>query len=118
MSTMIPSFTCVTVLKNHRSHPRLQIRAQSLRDEGRSSNLVDSNMKILKDRIEAMRMRETLERNCRPYGWDYTSNYIRKPKKQAEYLQTVARICGTMSLPVLIGTGFLYIFSVIAHVNF
>ncbi|CAH1421353.1 unnamed protein product [Lactuca virosa] len=117
MSTMIPSFTCVTVLKKHKSCSQLEIRAQSLRDEGRSSNIVDSNMKILKDRIEAMRMKERLEMNCRPNGWDYTSSYIRKPKKQQEYLQTVALICGTTSLPVLIGTGLLCIFSVIARVN-
>lgn len=64
-----------------------------------------------------MRMKERLEMNCRPNGWDYTSSYIRKPKKKQEYLQTVALICGTTSLPVLIGTGLLCIFSVIARVN-
>ncbi|KAI3500175.1 hypothetical protein L1887_35992 [Cichorium endivia] len=117
MSTMIPSFTCVTVLKKYRPHSRLMIRAQSLGEEGRSSNLVDSNMKILKDRIEVVRMKERLERNCRPNGWDYTSTYIHKPKKQPEHLQGIAQICGTTSLSVLVGTGLLFIFSVIAHVN-
>ncbi|KAJ9562191.1 hypothetical protein OSB04_007351 [Centaurea solstitialis] len=123
----------------------LQIRAQSLRDEaltiiayrfllckplvscpltlfkyffitGRPSNLVDSNMEILKNRIEVMRTKERLERNCRPSGWDYTSSYIRKPKKQPEYPQ-IALICGTSSLSILVGTTLLCVFSVIAHLN-
>ncbi|KAI3785226.1 hypothetical protein L1987_44341 [Smallanthus sonchifolius] len=120
MSTMIPSFTCVVVqprLQEHRVRSWLEIRAQSLGDQGRSSNLVDSSMKILKDRIEVIRTKERLERRSKPYGWDYDSNYISKHKKQPEYTNTPALICGTLSLSVLTGTALLHIFSVIAHLN-
>lgn len=95
----------------------LILLAYSLFYIGRSRNLVDSNMKLLKDRIEVMRTKERLERNCRPYGWDYASNYIHKPKRQHEYQQTIALICGAASLPILFGTFFLCIFSAIAHLN-
>ncbi|PWA99701.1 hypothetical protein CTI12_AA002290 [Artemisia annua] len=79
MSTTIPSFAHVTTLsihKVHRASTRLDIRAHGFRDEGRSSNHVDSSMKLLKDRIEVMRTKERLEKSCRPNGWDYDLNYL------------------------------------------
>ncbi|MFS7973486.1 hypothetical protein Hanom_Chr09g00857061 [Helianthus anomalus] len=121
MSTMMPSFGCAVVVwpvrAEHRVRSWLEVRARSLGDEGRSSNLVDSNMKILKDRIEVIRKKDILERKCRPCGWDYDSSYVTKHKKQHEYTKTIALICGTSSLSVLIGTSLLYIVSVIAHLN-
>ncbi|KAI3726434.1 hypothetical protein L1987_66231 [Smallanthus sonchifolius] len=120
MSTMISSFTCAVVpplRPEHRVRSWLQIRAQSLGDKGRSRNLVDSSMKILKDRIEVIRTKERLERRSRPHGWDYDSNYISRHRKQPEYTKTLALICGTSSLSVLTGTALLYIFSVIAHLS-
>ncbi|KAI7749023.1 hypothetical protein M8C21_009929 [Ambrosia artemisiifolia] len=122
MLASTPSFACATILplqKEHKRYTRLHVRAQSLGDDqGRSSNLVDSNMKLLKERIEVMRAKERLERNHRPQGWDYTSNYIQKrPKKQPEYLQTIALICGTSSSSILLGTLLLCIFSFIAHLK-
>ncbi|KAI3726435.1 hypothetical protein L1987_66232 [Smallanthus sonchifolius] len=121
MLVSVPSFARATVLPLHKEHKAracLHVRAQSLRDEGRSRNLVDSNMKLLKDRIEVMRAKESLKRNHRPDGWDYASKYIQKrPKKQPEYLQTIALICGTSSLSILIGTILLCMFSIIVHLK-
>ncbi|KAK1433216.1 hypothetical protein QVD17_10125 [Tagetes erecta] len=97
------------------------IRAHSLGDEGRWSNLVDSSsMKILKDRMEVIRAKERLERSSTPYGWDYDSNYTSKREKQylgEQYMKTIGLCCGTSSLSILIGTTLLYIFSVIVHLN-
>lgn len=42
MSMSIPSFACVTILplqKELKARPRLEIRAQSLQDEGKTSNM-------------------------------------------------------------------------------
>ncbi|KAI3785227.1 hypothetical protein L1987_44342 [Smallanthus sonchifolius] len=121
MLVSVPSLARATVLplhKEHKARARLHVRAQSLRDEGRLRNLVDSNMKLLKDRIEVMRAKERLERNHRPDGWDYESKYIQKrPRKQPEYLQTIALICGASSLSILIGTILLCIFSIIVHLK-
>ncbi|KAL8250019.1 hypothetical protein R6Q59_033712 [Mikania micrantha] len=53
MLVPIPSFATVLPLqKHHKTCTRLHVKAQSLHDEGRSSNIVDSNMKLLKERIE------------------------------------------------------------------
>ncbi|KAL8250020.1 hypothetical protein R6Q59_033713 [Mikania micrantha] len=120
MSALITSFACeVGRLQEHRGRSWLKVRAHSLRDEeGRSDNIVDSNMKLLKERIEVLRAKERLEINHRSYGRDYTSKYIHKrPKKQTKYLQTIALICGTSSLPILFGTLLLSIFSIIVHLN-
>lgn len=89
---------------------------------GRSNNFVDSNMKLLKDRIEVIRTKERLERNYRPRVKDYTSKYInpcpeQQPEKESEYLQTLALICGTFSSPILVGVAFLCIFYVLVHLK-
>ncbi|KAL8231149.1 hypothetical protein R6Q57_000927 [Mikania cordata] len=137
-----PSFATILPLqKHHKSRTRLHVKAQSLRDKdihvcmfgydlfefievlislliGRSSNIVDSNMKLLKERIEVMRTKERLEINHRSNGWDYTSKYIHKnPKKQPQHLQTIALICGASSLSILSGTLLLCIFSIIVHLK-
>ncbi|KAL8192126.1 hypothetical protein R6Q57_027988 [Mikania cordata] len=99
MLVSIQSLACATISplqKKHDASKRLLVRAESLRDEGRSNNIVDSNMKLLKERIEVLGAKERLEINHRSYGQDYTSKYIHKrPKKQTQYLQTLALICGT-----------------------
>lgn len=85
---------------------------------GRSKNIVDSNMKLLKDRIEVMRAKERLERSHKSNGWDQASQYVyKRSKKQPEYLQTIALICGMSSFPILIGTLLLCIISIVAHLS-
>nr|XP_043618419.1 uncharacterized protein LOC122590147 [Erigeron canadensis] len=113
MSLRIPSFGCAVVIqhrKEHRACPRLNIRAQGLRDEGRSSNDVDSNMKILKHRLEIMRTKERLEMSSRSYGWDCATRPTPKYEKQPKYRPT--------SLSVLMGSALLCAFSaIISHLN-
>ncbi|KAF5780279.1 hypothetical protein HanRHA438_Chr11g0483721 [Helianthus annuus] len=121
MSISIPSFVCAMILplqKEHKMRSCLNIRAQSFKDEGRWSNLVDSNMKLLEYRIEVIRTKERLKRNHRPCEWDNTSEYLNQsPVKQPEYLQTIALICGLPSLTILIGTTLLFIFAIIVHLG-
>ncbi|KAL8257240.1 hypothetical protein R6Q59_029281 [Mikania micrantha] len=121
MQLLVPSFTCVfgwSFRHDHRLHSRLKIRAQSLGDdEEGSSNLVDSNMKTLKDRIKVIRAKERLVTISRLYGRDYDSNYTSIKKKQDDGLKMVALICSTLSIPVLTGMALLYIFSVVTHLG-
>ncbi|KAI3777246.1 hypothetical protein L1987_47044 [Smallanthus sonchifolius] len=121
MSISIHSFAFSMILplqKENKARSRLDIKAQSVQDEGRSSNLVDSNMKLFKDRIEVMRTKERLEQNHRPCGWVYMSKYInQRPKKQPEYLQTITLICGTYGASIIIGIGILCILSIIVHLK-
>lgn len=82
---------------------------------GWSSNPEDLNMMVPNDRIEVMRTKKALKGNHRPYGWDYASNYIHKPKKHPEYLQTIILIFGPMSFSIFFGTTLLCIFSLVVH---
>ncbi|RVW87731.1 hypothetical protein CK203_043935 [Vitis vinifera] len=61
MTYSLPAFSVVIKPSfKHSSHKRLQVRAQSYRDEGRSSNMVDANLRVLKERIDVVRMKERL----------------------------------------------------------
>ncbi|CAH1421332.1 unnamed protein product [Lactuca virosa] len=118
MSTLTPSFAYGTMLppqKEHKVSSRLKISAQRSQFEGWSSNPVDLNMMVPNDRIKVMRTKKTLKGNHRPYGWDYASNYIHKPKKHPEYLQTILLIFGPMSFSILFGTTLICIFSLVVH---
>ncbi|KAM5558032.1 hypothetical protein ABKV19_019996 [Rosa sericea] len=62
----------------------MQVKAHSF-DEGRSSsssrNMVDSNMSVLREKMELVKMRERLEKLCHKhhrqdqYGWNYATGY-------------------------------------------
>ncbi|KAL7221590.1 hypothetical protein ACSBR1_023530 [Camellia fascicularis] len=68
-----------------RARPSLEFRAQSCRDEGRSSNIVDANLRVLRERIEEVRMKERLERCCTSEnGWNYAPCYESKTKSSSE----------------------------------
>ncbi|RVW83509.1 hypothetical protein CK203_064935 [Vitis vinifera] len=87
MTYSLPAFSVVIKPSfKHSSHKRLQVRAQSYRDEGRSSNMVDANLRVLKERIDVVRMKERLERCCRhEYGWNYASGNDCKLQKDTEF---------------------------------
>ncbi|XP_059624603.1 uncharacterized protein LOC132292650 [Cornus florida] len=99
----------------------LQVRAQSYRDEGRSSNIIDANLSILKMRIEEVRIKERLERCCRSQnGWNYAATYDYKRKRDAELSQVfelLGIVGGTFGLTILSGTLFLCLMSLLVHLN-
>ncbi|KAK9115411.1 hypothetical protein Syun_022208 [Stephania yunnanensis] len=104
---------------------RLQVvKAQSFRDEGRSMNIVDANLSVLKERIEGVKMKERLER-CRSkeyHGWYYQTGYVdykhKRDKKHVispELLNLVGLIGGSIGFPIVFGSLLLCIVSLVVH---
>ncbi|KAK8546594.1 hypothetical protein V6N13_067802 [Hibiscus sabdariffa] len=107
--------------KHHNSQPLQVIRAQSRRD-GRSSNGVDANLTVLRERIEQVKMKEKLERCCRKeHGWNYGEGYNYNKvkgdnKKTAEELfELVSLVGATVGFTCLTGTLFLCLVSIFVH---
>ncbi|CBI33583.3 uncharacterized protein LOC109123907 [Vitis vinifera] len=122
MTYSLPAFSVVIKPSfKHSSHKRLQVRAQSYRDEGRSSNIVDANLRVLKERIDVVRMKERLERCCRhEYGWNYASGNDCKLQKDTEFshlFDLVGLVGGFVSLTIFSGTVGLCLVSLLVHLN-
>ncbi|XP_052197562.1 uncharacterized protein LOC127804678 [Diospyros lotus] len=87
MATSSAPSLCYAVLPALKPGTRLsvQVRARSYGDDGRSSNMVDANLRILRERIEEVSIKERLE-SCyqRGHGWNYVPAYDCKPRRCAE----------------------------------
>ncbi|KAH6759951.1 hypothetical protein C2S51_016900 [Perilla frutescens var. frutescens] len=119
--------------KTRFSHHSLQIRAQIPRDhEGRSKNIVDSNLHLLKVRIDEVRNKERLERCCgvsEQYlqGWNYADHHdvdvdvfksrIRAQQFFVEFLDLAAVVASTFGFTILGCTSCLCIISLLIHFN-
>ncbi|XP_024189617.1 uncharacterized protein LOC112193638 [Rosa chinensis] len=90
----------------------MQVKAHSF-DEGRSSsssrNMVDSNMRVLREKIELVKMRERLEKLCHKhnrqdqYGWNYATGYkyddqLRSARARAREVSSFFRLIRLASL--------------------
>ncbi|CAI9758423.1 unnamed protein product [Fraxinus pennsylvanica] len=97
------------------------VRAQCFRDEGRSSSIVDANLRVLRDRIEEVRIKERLERCCvAEQGWNYAPTYTYRRKRDEEsvqFLQLIGMVGGTFGLTIFSGTFCLYIISLLVHMS-
>ncbi|CAN4083152.1 unnamed protein product [Withania somnifera] len=101
-----------------------QIRAQSHRDEGKSRHVVDANLKVLRERIEEVKMKERLEKClvCEQ-GWNYTATsanvYLEKKQKKKldEFVEVMWMVGGTIGFTMLGCTLCLYLISLIIHLN-
>ncbi|KAL4341128.1 hypothetical protein GQ457_08G014760 [Hibiscus cannabinus] len=107
--------------KHHNSRPLKVIRAQSRRD-GRSSNGVDANLMVLRERIEQVKMKEKLERCCRKQnGWNYGEGYnynkVKGDNKKTaqELFELVSLVGATVGFTCLTGTLFLCLVSIFVH---
>ncbi|KAL5553370.1 hypothetical protein UlMin_040771 [Ulmus minor] len=86
-----------------------QVRSQLFRDEGKSANIVDGNLSILKDRIQKVKTMERLEACLMmKNGWNYGNSYDDdKHKRHAfacESLELIGLTSGTIGLVFLFGT--------------
>ncbi|KAL6324797.1 hypothetical protein AAG906_018324 [Vitis piasezkii] len=92
MASAPPAFsTVIRPSLKHNSHRRLRVRAQSFRDEGRQSNMVDASLSVLRERIEQVQIKERLERCCRrEHGWNYAPGYNYKLKRIPNYQISLA----------------------------
>ncbi|XP_039043706.1 uncharacterized protein LOC120182960 [Hibiscus syriacus] len=108
-------------LKHYNRRPFQVIRAQSCRD-GRSSNGVDANLRVLRERIEQVKMKEKLERCCRwEYGWNhgdgYSYNKVKRDKDKQELFELVSLVGTTVGFTCLTETLFLFLVSIFVHLH-
>ncbi|XP_038990926.1 uncharacterized protein LOC120113936 [Hibiscus syriacus] len=121
-SSLAPS-SCAIVspsFKHYNRQPFQVIRAQSCRDGGRSSNGVDANLRVLRKRIEQVKMKEELERCCRcKYGWNYGVGYnynkLKRDKERSELFEILGLVGATIAFTFLTGTLFLCLVSLFVH---
>ncbi|KAK6266608.1 hypothetical protein QUC31_017445 [Theobroma cacao] len=122
MASSLPSsYAIVTPSFKHCNRQALQVRAQSCRDGGRSSNRVDANLSVLRERIEQVKIKEKLERCCRcEYGWNYAAGYNYKAKRDgeiSEFFELVRLVGINLGFTCLTGTVFLCLVSLFVHLN-
>lgn len=88
---------------------------------GRSSSIVDANLRVLRDRMEEVRIKERLERCCvAEQGWNYVPTYTYRRKRDEEsvqFLQLIGMVGGTFGLTIFSGTFCLYIISLLVHMS-
>ncbi|KAG5528068.1 hypothetical protein RHGRI_028864 [Rhododendron griersonianum] len=109
----------VPLVKQTSTRPSLQIRAQGFRDEDRPGS-IDGNMSILRERIEAVRIKERLERCCRKEnGLNYAAGYDYKHKRSADSSQffeiLFGMVFGTFILAIVTGILCLWLVSLLIH---
>ncbi|XVF20684.1 hypothetical protein REPUB_Repub12eG0023200 [Reevesia pubescens] len=121
MASSLPSFAIISPSFKHYTRQLLQVRAQSCRDGGRSSNRVDANLSVLRERIEQVKIKEKLERCCRcEYGWNYVAGYnykVKRDREISEFFELVNLVGATLGFTCLTGTVFLCLLSIFVHLN-
>ncbi|CAA2958792.1 uncharacterized protein LOC111397708 [Olea europaea var. sylvestris] len=121
-SSSTTSFCSATLpYKKPRFHRFLQVRSQSYGEEGKSRDIVDVNLCILRERIQEIRVKERLENCCvAKQGWNYAHAYNYKRKIDAQFslfLQIIGIVCGTFSLVLACCTLCLCLFSLLVHLH-
>ncbi|KAL8472668.1 hypothetical protein ACS0TY_029114 [Phlomoides rotata] len=111
--------------KKTRFFKPLQVKAQSYRDrhEGKSRDIIDTNLGVLRMRIEEAKKKERLERCLvAEHGWNYTSNF--KPKSNYynkininEIIQLGSMVGATFGLTILSCSSCLCLASLLLHFN-
>ena len=83
--------------------------------------MVNGNMRVLRERMEVVKIKEKLERCCRgQLGWNYAPNYDYKLKRDTELMkiaEVVGVIGGTLGFTFFTATLFLCLFSLFLNFN-
>ncbi|KAF5181983.1 hypothetical protein FRX31_028440 [Thalictrum thalictroides] len=106
-------------------HKHQHVRAQALGDEGRSTNIVDANMKALRERTEIIRAKERLQKCYRveqAAGWCYQSagyydHTLKREAKSSESLELMVMMCRTFGLTIATSSFILCILSIVIHLR-
>ncbi|XP_058740039.1 uncharacterized protein LOC131626941 [Vicia villosa] len=126
MSSFLPMKPRGTYLKRFNIRRGMQvIKVQNYhQDEGRSTDMVDANLIVLKERIEMVKVKERLERCCKSqHGWNYVPlsiNDHRKNKRDKELrslIELIGLVCGTIGFTSFVGTLFLCLVSLLVHLQ-
>ncbi|WCJ25287.1 hypothetical protein M5689_007184 [Euphorbia peplus] len=104
------------------THRSCRVSALSRRDEGMwSTDIVEANLSVLKERIMEVKIKEKLERCCKyENGWNYQSEYnynFKKQRQVSQFHQLLGLVFGTFGFTCLTSTFFLYFVSLIIHLN-
>ncbi|XP_054791101.1 uncharacterized protein LOC129321742 [Prosopis cineraria] len=96
-----------------------KMRAQKLRDNGESGNIVDANMRVLRERMRHVKKKE-MAMSTR--GWNYKQSYDdhhNMHKREAvisEIAETMGLACGAIGLVFLSGSLCIFLVSfLISH---
>ncbi|XP_019182596.1 PREDICTED: uncharacterized protein LOC109177635 [Ipomoea nil] len=98
----------------------LKIRARTYRsEEGRGGHIGDANLRVLRERIEEVRVKERLERclECE-FGWNYNiaiNDCDKKMAAMSALLQLVCNVGGTIGFTILGCSFCLYLTSIFIH---
>lgn len=125
MSSFLPMKPRGAYLKRFNTRQGMQvIKVQNYQDEGRSTDIVDANLNVLKERIEMVKVKERFERCCKcQHGWNYVPlsiNDHKKTKRDKElrsFIQLIGLVFGTIGLTSFAGTFFLCLVSMLAHLQ-
>ncbi|XP_061338310.1 uncharacterized protein LOC133285151 [Gastrolobium bilobum] len=122
----MPSFISVkgrgSYLKGCNIRRGLQvIKCQNYQDEGRSIDMVDENLKVLKERIEMVKVKERLERCCKcQQGWNYgpvSDHKTKRNKDLSSLIELTGLVCGTLGFTCFGGTLLLCLVSMLVHLQ-
>ncbi|KAI9088682.1 hypothetical protein K1719_029796 [Acacia pycnantha] len=99
------------------------MRAKKFGDKGEpaNNNIVDANMRVLRERMEEMKKKEMkmkMVMSRRTRGWDYKRSYENKYKREAvmsEIAETMGLACGAFGLVFLSGSLGISLVSLLSH---
>ncbi|RVW17030.1 uncharacterized protein LOC104881607 [Vitis vinifera] len=97
-----------------------QVRSQSFMDEGKSANIVDANLRILRERIEEVKKKERLNTCSLQNGWTYQAGYDHKHKRAAilsESIQLIGTVSGALGLVFFSGSFLICLVSILVHLS-
>ncbi|KAF5479958.1 hypothetical protein F2P56_000739 [Juglans regia] len=120
MASCLPSFfvSLKPPLKHH-ARQAMHIRAQSFSNEGESSDIVDANLTVLRDKIELLKTKERLERCCKcENGWNYVPGYdyeLKREREMSQFFELLGFVCGSLGFTCLGGSVCLCLVSFFLH---
>ncbi|XP_044490996.1 uncharacterized protein LOC123215025 [Mangifera indica] len=139
MASSLPTISCSlnTSTHKHRASLKLkqpQVRCQSFKDEGKSEDMVEANLSVLRRRIEEVKKKKessssSLNEQCcscrHKNGWNYQRVYYdhhhrHKHKKItdriiSESIQILGSVSGAVGFVFLTGSLFIFLFSFLVH---
>ncbi|XP_031285236.1 uncharacterized protein LOC116143933 [Pistacia vera] len=109
-------------------HP--QVRSQNFKDEGKSADMVEANLSVLRRRIDEVKKKESLSLNQQHYcgcrhqnGWNYQRVYYDHHLKHkkfidqmiSESIQILGSAIGAVGFVFLTGSFFIFLVSFLVH---
>jgi hypothetical protein len=86
---------------------------------GRSSNIVDANLGVLREKIEVLKRKERLQRSSkRESGWNYVGGYdnrFKRDREMSHFFELVGLVCRGFGFTCLAGTVCLFLVSFLFH---